>query len=219
VAEHSRFSPSDLLGAFDEIGKAAVDAGQRLELLVYGGSALMLAGNFRYSTEDVDIASIGAVWPDWLKATVLTIAEKNNWNEDWMNDAVSFHLSNMATLQSDHFAFGTFPRDGASVGLSVHVPTAEYMLAMKLKAMRVLEPGKGEVEADDIRSLLRVLGISDVESAISVLGKYFPVSAAGAEKQRFLLKNVIFASSATDTVESFPANAPQYPVPSGKKTR
>ncbi len=45
-----------LLAAFDEIGRAAVEAGTRLEIAVYGGSALMLASNFRFATEDVDVS-------------------------------------------------------------------------------------------------------------------------------------------------------------------
>ena len=48
-----------LLQAFDEIGRAAVAAGTRLQIAVYGGSALMLASNFRFATEDVDIAELG----------------------------------------------------------------------------------------------------------------------------------------------------------------
>ena len=43
-----------LLAAFDEIGRAAIEAGTTMQIAVYGGSALMLASNFRYSTEDVD---------------------------------------------------------------------------------------------------------------------------------------------------------------------
>ena len=50
----------------------------------------MLASNFRFSTEDVDIAEIGQPWPDWLMQVVARIAEHNNWTERWLNDAVAF---------------------------------------------------------------------------------------------------------------------------------
>jgi hypothetical protein len=53
-----------LLDAFDRIGHAAFEAVTKLQIAVYGGSALMLASNFRFATEDVDIREIGTDWPD-----------------------------------------------------------------------------------------------------------------------------------------------------------
>ena len=53
MAEHS--IERSCSQAFDEIGRAAVAAGTRLQIAVYGGSALMLASNFRFATEDVDV--------------------------------------------------------------------------------------------------------------------------------------------------------------------
>jgi len=46
------FDRQQLRAAFDEIAHAAVAANTRLEIAVFGGSALILAGNFRFSTED-----------------------------------------------------------------------------------------------------------------------------------------------------------------------
>ena len=57
------FDRKALLAAFDQIGSAAVAAHARIDIAVFGGSALMLASNFRFSTEDVDIAEISRVWP------------------------------------------------------------------------------------------------------------------------------------------------------------
>ena len=37
---------------------------------------------------------------------------------------------------------------------------------------------------------MQVVGIATVEEAIGLLGRYFPVSAASSEKQRFPLKNM-----------------------------
>ncbi len=69
------FDREALLDAFDQIGRAAVEAGTKLQIAVYGGSALMLAGNFRFATEDVDIADIGQQWPEWLSLAVERIAQ------------------------------------------------------------------------------------------------------------------------------------------------
>ncbi len=127
------FDRQALVAAFETIGAAALAEGTRLELAVYGGAALMLASNFRFATEDVDIAEIGTAWPDWLTAVVAEIAARNGWAEDWLNDAVTFHLSPSADRAADHIAFGSFPQEGAP-GLCVLVPTAPYLLALELRA-------------------------------------------------------------------------------------
>src|SRR3954465_3899936 len=103
------FDRDALLDAFDRIGRAAVVAGTKLQVAVYGGSALMLASNFRFATEDVDIRAIGADWPGWLSEIISAIAAENDWSATWFNDAVTFHLSRLAS-DRDHVAFGTFPR-------------------------------------------------------------------------------------------------------------
>lgn len=191
-----------LLDAFDRIGRAAVQAGTKLQIAVYGGSALMLASNFRFATEDVDVSQLEHPLPEWLATVVKEIAADNRWQDDWFNDAVAFHLSTLADRAADHLEFGTFPRDGAPGGLTVTVPSAEYLLALKLKAFRVLDPVRGETERLDILNLMKVVGITRVEDAISLLGRYFPISAASSEKQQFLLNNMNREGG---------ANAPKYP--------
>src|SRR3954465_2975981 len=184
------FGRDALLDAFDQIGRAAALVGTKLQIAVYGGSALMLASNFRFATEDVDVSQLEHPLPGWLAAVVREIAEKNRWQDDWFNDGVAFHLSSLADGAIDHLEFGTFPRDATPPGLAVSVPSAEYLLALKLKAARILDPLRGETERLDILNLMQVIGIATGEQAIAVLGKYFPISAASSEKQRFLLKNM-----------------------------
>ena len=70
----------------------------------------------------------------------------------------------------------------------MHVPSAQYLLALKLKAIRVSDARRGEQERLDILNLMRVVGVASIDEAISVLARFFPTSAASAEKQRFLLK-------------------------------
>jgi hypothetical protein len=196
------FDRDALLDAFDRIGRAAALAGAKLQIAVYGGSALMLASNFRFATEDVDVSKLEHPLPDWLATVVREIAQQNKWQEDWFNDGVAFHLSPLADSAADHLEFGTFPRDGETVGLVVSVPSAEYLLALKLKAFRIMDPLRGETERLDILNLMRVVGISTVQDAIALLGRYFPLSAASSEKQQFLLKNMNRVGA---------ADAPKYP--------
>ena len=197
------FDRDALLDAFDRIGQAAVAAGTRLQIAVYGGSALMLASNFRFATEDVDIADIGHDWPDWLTTVVADIARDKGWSAEWLNDAVSFHLSPLAQRDRDHLALGTFPRRSENVGLCVLIPSARYLLAMKLKSRRISNFEKGALDMQDTANLLRVIGITDVEQAIAVLGEFFPKSAVDADKQRFVLKRLLSQDQTSD--------APTYP--------
>ena len=196
------FGRDALLDAFDRIGRAAVEAGTKLQIAVYGGSALMLASNFRFATEDVDVSELPRPLPDWLARTVQEIAKERHWQDDWFNDAVAFHLSSLADHAADHLEFGTFPRDGTPPGLVVSVPSAEYLLALKLKAFRIMDPLRGEDERLDILNRMRVVGISTPDEAIALLSRYFPLSAASPEKQRFLLKNMTREGG---------ADAPKYP--------
>jgi hypothetical protein len=64
------FGREALLDAFDQIGRAAARAGTKLQIAVYGGSALMLASNFRFATEDVDVSELEHPLPGWLAAVV-----------------------------------------------------------------------------------------------------------------------------------------------------
>jgi hypothetical protein len=191
-----------VLDAFDRIGRAAVAAGTKLQIAVYGGSALMLASNFRFATEDVDVSELERPLPDWLARVVHEIAEQNRWPDEWFNDGVAFHLSSLADRSAGHLEFGTFPRDGTPPGLVVSVPSAQNLLALKLKAIRVMDPLRGETERLDILNLMQVVGISTAEQAIALLGRYFPISAASPEKQRFLLNNMNRAGG---------VDAPKYP--------
>jgi hypothetical protein len=185
-----QFDRNQLLDALDRVGLAAVANHETLEIAVYGGSALMLASNFRYASEDVDIAEIDKPWPQWLEQVIRDVATENEWVEDWLNDAVTFHLSPLATTENDHVEFGTFPRNHDVSGLKIYVPTAEYMLALKLKAIRIADPAKGEQETADILNLARLLDLKTPEEALTTLAKFFPKSAADVEKHKFLLKYI-----------------------------
>jgi hypothetical protein len=133
----------------------------------------------------------------------MRIAKRNRWSETWFNDAVSFHLSSHAQAGRDMIRWRTFPRNLEQVGMTVFVPTAEYMLALKLKASRISDFAKGTQDLSDLTNLLRVLNIDDVEAAISVLAKYFPNSAAHADKERFVVRYLLSQEKPTD--------APRYP--------
>ena len=104
------FNRDQLLEAFDEIGWAAIGADTRLDIAVFGGSALMLASNFRFATEDVDIAEVGKPWPDWLSHAVERIATRNGWSETGSTTPSRSISARLRDPDRDIVDFGTFPR-------------------------------------------------------------------------------------------------------------
>ena len=194
-----------LLDAFDDIGRAAVAANTRLTIAVFGGSALMLASNFRFATEDVDIAEIEKrPWPGWLADVVEQVAERNNWSREWLNDAVD--LSTLVRWRRPNATspgLVRFPAGKKRLGSQSKFASARYLLALKLKALRVSDFAKGAGDMEDVANLLRVLHIDGVEPAIEVLAEFFPKSAADADKQRFVLRRILSQPRSPD--------APRYP--------
>src|SRR3979490_2842875 len=115
------FDRDALLDAFDQIGRAAAMAGTKLQIAVYGGSALMLASNFRFATEDVDVSELEHPLPAWLATVGDQIAKVDGWRGDWFNDGVAFLLGSLADRALDQLEFGTFPREDSPPGLVVSV--------------------------------------------------------------------------------------------------
>ncbi len=109
--------------------------------------------------------------------------------QDWLNAAAQFHLSPLADRAVDYHEFGTFPR-GEQPSLRIMVPSLPYMLASKLKAMRINDPTKGAVETAGIQNLIRASGLQNIEEAIAVLATFFPKSGLDAGMQRFFLKHI-----------------------------
>ncbi len=86
--------------------------------------------------------------------------------DDWLNDHVKQFLAEKeAKRQLIGIDFGR--------GLKVSVPTAAYLLALKLRACRPPLPGYAG-DYDDLRFLIRKIGIKSVDAARSNHDKFFP---------------------------------------------
>lgn len=161
----------DLHDAFMELGLLAQRDGKVIDLAVYGGSALMLASNFRIATQDVDAVVEGdqSIVTRWA----VEIARKRQWPGDWLNDGVRTYLSpQVDSLQEHHALFRAYPSE-QEPGLRVFVPSPEYMLAMKLMAMR-LDPTGEKSDVADILNLLDVVGLHTPEEVLSFAASFYP---------------------------------------------
>ena len=162
---------ADMLGeAFAELGQLAHAAGRVIDVAVYGGSCLMLVSNFRIATADVD--AVAAVDQGFLDGAVQTVAARRGWPRDWLNDGVRTYLSPQVEGFEQHTLFRTYPSE-QTPGLRVFVPTAEYMLAMKLMALRV-EPGTDRNDLEDILNLMQVAGMKEKGDIVRFAARFYP---------------------------------------------
>lgn len=163
--------------AFGELGRRAQEEGRVIDLAVYGGSALMLASNFRIATQDVDAVAVGD--QDYVNRLAGEIGARRGWSPDWLNDGVRTYLSpNVEGTRRHHELFRAYPSEQAP-GLRVFVPSAEYVLAMKLMAMRIDSAGAEDLR--DIVNLLDLVELKSEEDAVEFAAAFTPRpgSAAG----------------------------------------
>ncbi len=136
---------NDELSAQDVIG----------EICIYGGAAMCLAFKARPATKDVD-----AIFEPIkiIRGAISKIANKYNLNEGWLNFAVKVfiveHEKNVLLDLSN---------------LKVYVPTADYLLAMKVLALRA-----ESFDAEDVEFLIRRLSLKKIEDVLKIVGDYYP---------------------------------------------
>ena len=173
MAEKPSLTVELLHEVLTEFGELARAEGKVVEVAIYGGSALMLASNFRVSTRDVD-----AVADDEgqrvIERLARKIAERRGWPPEWLNDQVFPFLSELVEgLGGDHhLLYRSYPSEHEP-GLRVFVPTAEYLLAMKLMAMRIHD-ADGAKDREDICNLLAIVGLRTASQAIDFVAAFYP---------------------------------------------
>ena len=156
----SALSRNDNLRLLHALNDELRAAGVKGHVQLAGGAVMCLAFNARASTRDVDALFRPSV--EVLDAA-LRVASKQKVPETWLNDAVKGYVS-------DHDSFEPFLELS---NLKVFCASAEYTLAMKCLAMRI---GEGYHDEEDIRYLLRNLGILRYDEAMKVLESYYSLN-------------------------------------------
>lgn len=174
---------AEIIANLQALGDMARREGRTVDIAVYGGAAIVLVWNFRVSTRDVDAVVLDARDSQFLRDAVAEVANAKGLEPDWMNDAVKGFIHERQDLE----ALPLFS-DEANCGIRVYAPSAEYMLAMKCMAMRLGEPQSQD--ASDIRDLLALLGIQELEAALDIVRRYYPDGRI-APKVRFGLEELL----------------------------
>jgi hypothetical protein len=125
-----------------------------------GGAVMCLAFDARESTRDVDAIFRPSV--EVLEAAI-RVAAKEGVPDTWLKNAVKGYVSDR----------GTFTPFLDLSHLEVFCATPQYMLAMKCLAMRI---GEGFHDEEDVRYLLRNLGIETYDDARAILESYYALA-------------------------------------------
>lgn len=125
------------------------------EICIYGGAAMCLAFKARPATKDVD-----AIFEPVknLRGAIWRIAEKYGLNESWLNLAVKIFV-----VEHEKKILFDFSN------LKVYVPVADYLLAMKILALRA-----ESFDAADVEFLIESLNLNSVEEALKIVENYYP---------------------------------------------
>jgi hypothetical protein len=159
----------EILQAFHKLNDELEREGVRGEVGVVGGAAMVLAFNARLATKDVD-----AIFEPSTKVREAAgrVSAALALPPDWLNDAAKGYMPPGAeprgmVLELSH--------------LSVWVPPAEYLLAMKAISARF-----DTNDAADLKTLIAHLKIKSVAAVFEVIEDYYPRNQIPAKTQFFL---------------------------------
>ena len=160
---YDALSQDRLRQALRRLGELARTEGVELELSLYGGAVFTLVYGSRESTKDVD----GVIRPAEIgRKLARQVAREQALPEDWLNGDVAQFLSEREDRRP-------YPKEDLGPGLVVTIPTAAYLLALKLRACRPPLPGYPGDEAD-ILFLLRKIRPASREDIAAVFERFFP---------------------------------------------
>lgn len=155
----SSLSRDDILRLLHALNDELRSAGVKGTVGLTGGAVMCLAFDARASTRDVDAFFEPSIA---VLDAALRVAAREGVPDTWLNDAVKGYLAERGSFES----FLELSH------LRVLCATPEYMLAMKCLATRI---GEGYRDEEDIRYLLRNLGIRRIEDARRILARYYPL--------------------------------------------
>lgn len=172
----------DIVRGLRQIDVKAKDAGVTVDLSLYGGAALAIAFDLRLATRDVDAVIHGS--PDFVRRVALEVAVQEGWPEDWLNDGVKGFTSEHEQMR----LMADFEGSPAG-GLRIHVPTPEYLFAMKCMAMRP-DGLDGSHDISDIEALADRIDVKNAAEALGLVEAFYPASRI-PPKVRFGVEEIL----------------------------
>lgn len=162
----------------EEITKYLFELNERLkeknikgQIGLYGGTVMCLAFNARSATKDID-----AIFEpkQIIYEIAKQMAKEHNLSSDWLNDSVKGFVRPKNEMRVFH----------NMSNLTVYVPSAEYMLAMKCMSARLT----GSTDEEDIIFLVKHLNLKKAEQVLDIILKYFPENMIMPKTEYFLME-------------------------------
>jgi len=160
------YSRDDILYLLRRLSALAKAEGVALEVCFYGGSCLMLAYGYedRRLTKDVDALFRPS---DVAQGLVRKVAAEEDLPEDWVDSGVRQFLSPKGATYVSRL-----PELKNLANLKISFPTADYLIAMKLRSSVRARFGY-EGDLTDLRFLARKKGLRSLEEAQTILDRFF----------------------------------------------
>ena len=171
-AARHQFTRASIVEALQALGAELTKRSVHGQVFIVGGAAIALAFSTRRVTRDID-----AVFEpkSAIYEASATVAEELGLPEDWLNDAVKGFMPG-----PDEHAVAVPEIEG----IEITTASADYLLAMKLIAMRFGE------DDEDIELLLEECDISSVQEALELLQRLYP-GREPSPKTRFFLEETL----------------------------
>lgn len=165
------FTRARILSALQALGEELTRQGIRGQIFIVGGAAMALAYSTRRITRDID-----AVFEPKASicAAAARVAAELELPDNWLNDAVKGFMPG----RDEHARPVPYVE-----GIEITTASPEYLLAMKLMAMRFGE------DDEDVEILVRKCGLHSAEQALQVLARIYP-DREPAPKTRFFLEEL-----------------------------
>ncbi len=158
---------STIENALNRLNDALAHKNIKGEVCLYGGAVMCLVYDARPSTKDID-----AIFHPTkeLRDLISQIGSEMSLGDHWLNDGVKGFVV-------DHPRRILFEKSH----LRVVVPEPDYLLAMKVLAARV-----DTSDAEDVRFLIKNIGLSRPAEVFKILEQYYPKNQIRPATQFFV---------------------------------
>lgn len=152
--------------ALRALGHRLAEQGLRGDIVIAGGAWMALVLGARGVTKDIDAYLSPPAEP--IPRAASDVAQQLGLPTDWLNDGIK------------GFFYGTPPQElwHEFEGLRVYAVTADYMLALKVYAVRVHDQA-------DVQALIQHLEIHTLLEILDIVERYIPKNLLTAKQQYF----------------------------------
>ncbi|HQZ83374.1 MAG TPA: DUF6036 family nucleotidyltransferase [Pyrinomonadaceae bacterium] len=137
------------------------------ELSLFGGSVMVLAFKARIATKDIDAIFFPS---SEIRAAAARIADRHGLNRDWLNDGVKGYVVEHSETVLFHLS-----------NLTVFIPEADYLLAMKALAARA-----DTEDESDVITLIEALEVTSADEVFLIIERYYPKRQIPPRTQYFI---------------------------------